>query len=287
MKTEFEKIKPDLGSSFTLLHVDIPINSVPWHYHYHPEIELVNVVKGSGKRHVGNHLSHFESGDLVLIGSNLPHAGFGNGAVGDHEEIVLQFKPEFIQNCLDWPEISELNSLFVKANQGIHFYGKTENDVKFLMRKMLKANPFNRLILFFEVFKLLADSTEFELLNEKNIKYNFQKKDEIRIKKIINFVNENYQKTIEFSEIADLANMTVPAFSAYFKKTMSINFTDFLNEFRVNQACNSLFAGKSVADASFDAGFNNVTYFIKVFKTIKGDSPLVYQKKLSTSFVEN
>ncbi|MES2796080.1 MAG: AraC family transcriptional regulator [Bacteroidota bacterium] len=281
MKTEFEKITPDLGSSFTVLHVNIPVNSVPWHYHYHPEIELVNVIKGSGKRHVGNHLSYFDSGDLVLIGSNLPHAGFGNGAVGKHEEIVLQFKYDFIQNSAqNWPEITDFRSLFSKANQGIHFYGETEKAVKLLMKKMLNSEPFDRLLLFFKVFKLLAQSTEYELLNAVGIKYNFQKKDEIRIKKIIDYVEENFQKNIEFSEIADLANMTIPAFSAYFKKTMSVNFTDFLNEFRVNQACNALLAGKSVADTSFETGFNNVTYFIKVFKAIKGDSPLVYQKKL-------
>lgn len=281
MKTEFEKITPDIGSSFTLLHLDIPVNSVPWHYHYHPEIELVNVVKGSGKRHVGNHLSYFDSGDLVLIGSNLPHAGFGNGAVGDHEEIVLQFKPEFIENSiLNWPEFGEINALIEKANQGIHFFGKTSLKIKLLMKKMLNAEPFIRLLLFFEVFKTLSQSTEYVLLNGIGIKYNFQKKDEIRIKKILNYVENNYQKNIEFSEIADLANMTIPAFSAYFKKTMSINFTDFLNEFRINQACNVLLSGKSVADASFETGFNNVTYFIKVFKAIKGDSPLVYQKKL-------
>ena len=34
-------------------------------------------------------------------------------------------------------------------------------------------------------------------------------------------------------------------------------------------------------DASFESGFNNVTYFIKVFKAVKGDSPLVYQKKIN------
>ncbi len=280
MKTEFEKITPDLGSSFTVLHINIPVASVPWHYHYHPEIELVNVVKGSGKRHVGNHISYFDSGDLVLIGSNLPHAGFGNGAVGEHEEIVIQFKPEFIENSIqNWPEFSELNNLILRANQGIHFFGNTEIEVKKILFNMLSAKPFERLILLFDVFQILSKSTEFELLNVNGIRYNFHKKDELRLKNILNFVEQNYQKPIEFKQIADLANMTIPAFSAYFKKTMSITFTDFLNEFRINQACNALLAGKSVTDASFESGFNNVTYFIKVFKSIKGDSPLVYQKK--------
>jgi AraC-like DNA-binding protein/quercetin dioxygenase-like cupin family protein len=281
LKTEFEKINPDPGSSFTMLHVKVLKNSAPWHYHYHPEIELVNVIKGSGKRHVGNHLSYFNSGDLVLIGSNLPHAGFGNSAVGEHEEIVLQFKPSFIENSiLNWPEMPEFKQLIDKANQGIHFFGKTEVKVKSLMLKMLKADPFGRLLYFLEIFKILSLSTEYELLNAIGLKYNFQKKDELRIMKILNFVEANYQKNIEFKDVADLASMTLPAFSAYFKKTMSTNFTDFLNEFRINQACNLLLSGKNVADVSFETGFNNVTYFIKVFKNIKGDSPLVYQKKL-------
>jgi AraC-like DNA-binding protein/mannose-6-phosphate isomerase-like protein (cupin superfamily) len=281
MKTEFEKIVPDSGSSVTLLHINIPVNSVPWHYHYHPEIELVCVVKGSGKRHVGNHLSYFTAGDLVLIGSNLPHAGFGNGAVGEHEEIVVQFKPEIVETgLLKLAEFSEINNLFLKASQGIHFFGQTEKTVKKILIKMLKVNPFERLIFLLEAFQILSKSTEYELLNATGIRYNFQKKDELRLKNILEFVDKNFQKNIDFKQIADLANMTVPAFSAYFKKTMSITFTDFLNEFRVNQACNALLAGKSVADTSYDCGFNNVTYFIKVFKTIKGDSPLVYQKKL-------
>jgi AraC-like DNA-binding protein/mannose-6-phosphate isomerase-like protein (cupin superfamily) len=281
VKTEFEKISPDPGSSFTLLHINIPVNSVPWHYHYHPEIELVNVVKGSGKRHVGNHIKYFDNGDLVLIGSNLPHSGFGNGAVGEHEEIVVQFRPEFIESSLlNWPEFSELQTLLDNANRGIHFFGKTSQKIKKLMHKMLNTDPFQRLLLLFEIIKIMSKSADYELLNSIGIKYNFQKKDENRIKKILNFVEQNYQKNIEFKDVADLANMTIPAFSAYFKKTMSLNFTDFLNEFRINQACNYLLAGKSVADASFEAGFNNVTYFIKVFKNIKGDSPLVYQKKL-------
>ena len=281
MKTEFEKITPDLGSSFTTLHINIPVASVPWHYHYHPEIELVNVVKGSGKRHVGNHISYFDSGDLVLIGSNLPHAGFGNGAVGEHEEIVIQFKPDFLENTIqNWPEFTEIKNLILRARQGIHFYGDTEIIVKKILGDMLTAKPFERLILLLEVFQILAKSTEFELLNVTGIRYNFQKKDERRLKNILDFVEQNYQKPIEFKQIANLANMTIPAFSAYFKKTMSITFTDFLNEFRINQACNALLVGKSVTDASFESGFNNVTYFIKVFKAIKGDSPLVYQKKL-------
>ena len=143
-------------------------------------------------------------------------------------------------------------------------------------------DPFDRLIVFMEVFQILANSTEYELLNTIDFKYNFQKKDELRLKKVLNFIEKNFQNNIEFKTMADLANMTVPAFSAYFKKTMSVTFTDFLNEYRINQACNLLLQGKSVNETSFDCGFNSVTYFVKAFKKLKGYSPLAFQKKMAS-----
>jgi AraC-like DNA-binding protein/mannose-6-phosphate isomerase-like protein (cupin superfamily) len=279
MKTEFEKIVPNEGSSFKFLHFNVSLDAAPWHYHYHPEIELVCVVKGSGRRHVGNHISYFTNGDLVLIGSNLPHSGFGNGAIGEHEEIVIQLKPEILaQNFTNWPEFLAIENLLDRANQGIYFFGSTEKLVKSKLKKLIKCNEFERLICLLEVFNLLANSNDYELLNAVGKRYNFQKKDELRLSKILNFVEKNYENVISIKEVAAIANLTVPAFSAYFKKTMSVTFTDFVNEYRINQACGLLVSGKSVADVCFECGFNNISYFSRLFKALKGKSPSAFQK---------
>ena len=79
MNVECEIILPDEGSSFRLLHTKTKAEQFPWQYHYHPEYEIVCVLQGGGTRHVGNHFSNYEKGDLVFIGPNLPHAGFGLG----------------------------------------------------------------------------------------------------------------------------------------------------------------------------------------------------------------
>ena len=95
MKVIIEHISPDENSSFKVFHIkDIPISELNWNYHYHPEIEIVCVLKGKGTRHVGYHKSHFEDGALVMIGSNIPHSGLGLNATDPHEEIVILFKGE-------------------------------------------------------------------------------------------------------------------------------------------------------------------------------------------------
>ena len=71
-----EKIEPNFGHSFALRKFeDINPNTLPF-WHFHPELEIVYVKHGSGKRHIGNHISYYSGGDLIFLGPNLPHYGF-------------------------------------------------------------------------------------------------------------------------------------------------------------------------------------------------------------------
>src|ERR1700733_4712621 len=124
MKIEFEVIQPDEGSSFRMLHNKTNAEEYPWLYHYHPEYEIVCVLYGVGARHVGNHFSSYENGDLVFMGPNLPHAGFGLNAHGPHEEIVLQIKENvFRQSIICRPEMTGIAELLEKVKYGMFFKG--------------------------------------------------------------------------------------------------------------------------------------------------------------------
>ena len=95
-KPTLEKINPKFGSSiFVKKGTFKNIGSTPF-WHFHPEIELVYVDSGNGKRHIGNHLSYFKNSQLILIGSNLPHYGFTDRLTQEGSETLVQFKPEFL-----------------------------------------------------------------------------------------------------------------------------------------------------------------------------------------------
>ena len=95
-KPAFEKIVPEFGKSLLVKqHNEIVENNLPF-WHFHPELELVYVNKGKGKRHIGSHLSYFNNSQLILIGANLPHSGFTDRFSTNGTEIIVQFKEDFL-----------------------------------------------------------------------------------------------------------------------------------------------------------------------------------------------
>ena len=280
MKVEFELIHPDEGSSFRLLHTKTRAEEYLWQYHYHPEYEMVCVLNGTGTRHVGNHFSSYENGDLVLMGPNLPHSGFGLNAHGPHEEIVIQVKEEvFNQSIITRPEMMPIANLMENARHGIYFTGETKEKVTKKLIRLSKLLPFERFIELVSVLQALATSADYHLLNSPQATFpSIIQKHHVRLKNIFTYVEQHFDEQIDMKKVADIAHLTIPAFCNYFKKVMNITFTDFINQYRIQQACMLLQQEKTITEACFECGFNNVTYFNKVFKTITHKTPSEFKK---------
>ena len=279
MKLQFEKIAPDQGSSFKLIHWKSENDRFFWHQH--PEYEIIYVKKGTGKLHVGNHMGQYTEGEVMFLGPNLPHTGLGYGVIGEHEEIIVQLQQDFLgQDFLNVPELAKVKRLFEKASFGISFFGKTKKSVSFLMEQLALKTGIDRLIALLEIFKILSESSEYQVLNDPLSKFDFRHKDEDRINRIYSFVEENYTEEIRIETVAEIANLSVPSFCRYFKKMTHLTFTDFLNEFRVNNACKLLHTGVPVSYVCFSSGFNSISHFSKTFKQIKGQSPRDYKKDI-------
>ena len=130
MKASLEKIEPGFGSSFTIRKfTDVQYHSKP-HWHFHPEYEIVYISNGRGKRHIGDHISYYEDGDLIFLGPDLPHFGFTEELYEKHVEIVLQMKEDFLGNdFLSRPEMLRIQQLFSRSKQGLSFFGETKKKI--------------------------------------------------------------------------------------------------------------------------------------------------------------
>ncbi|MFT3933412.1 MAG: AraC family transcriptional regulator [Chitinophagaceae bacterium] len=283
MKIEFELIQEDEGSSFRLLHDKIPAEEYSWQYHYHPEFEIVCVLAGNGTRQVGNHASNYENGDLVLMGPDLPHSGFGLNTRGTIEQIVVQFKKDvFGPGFLARPEMKHISLLLEKSSYGISFGDATKEKVMKRMMRLPKISPFERFVELTHILQLMATSEEYTLLNSQITLPNTIRKVHVRLQNIFNYVEQNYQEEINIKKVAAIAHLTVPAFCNYFKKIMNITFTDFINQYRIEQACIMLQQEKSIGQVCFECGFNNVPYFNKVFKAIVKKTPSEFKKTVNS-----
>ena len=283
-----EKIEANYGSSFRIRKFDIhKKNGAPF-WHFHPELQLVFVRGGNGKRHIGNHLSYFRNGDLILIGSNLPHYGLTDQLTKNQLEIVIQFRKDFLgDQFLSTPEMQAIRQLFRRAKYGILFTESLKYELGERLEELYELNNFDRLMKFLKILNVLAATSNYELLNASDyvIEVNLQENE--RMKRIYGFVRNNYQEKINMNEIAGEANMTIPAFSRYFKKHSGKTFTQFVNEFRIVHACKLLTeSNRSVSSIAMESGFNNFSHFNRLFKKQLGQAPSAYRndyKQISVS----
>ncbi|WP_316814037.1 AraC family transcriptional regulator [Pedobacter heparinus] len=286
MKPSFEVIEPSFGSSFYYSKYAKDVNNKAHLWHYHPEIEMVFVNGGSGKRQIGSHLSYYTDGDLILIGGNLPHCGFTDTNTGNKTESVIQMKPEFLgTGFLALQETKGIAELFNKAKGGIAFGPQTKETVGSSIELMDEQPPFERLLTLLKVLKALENSEDYKILNASGFAMEMQIQDNDRISMVFNYIKDHFQEEINLIAVAEMASMTVPSFCRYFKKITKKTFTQFVNEYRVVHA-SKLLAEKqiSIANISYESGFNNFSHFNKLFKAFTGKSASQYRKELKSVF---
>ncbi len=282
LKPTFKKITPDFGSSITAIQKTKKRKRSEAFWHFHPELELVYVNKGKGRRHIGNHLSYFNNSQLILIGSNLPHNGFTDRLTSKGKETMLQFHPEFLGDLFNkLPEMKNITQLIERSKKGILFKREIKEIVGPKIEKLPKYEGIKRVTKLLEILELLALSSDYVLLNENGYMFETQPQDSNKIDKIFKYVNKNYQEHISLDEIAAYVNLTVPAFCRYFKKVTGKTFTQFVNECRIFYATKLLTESQSsITDICFECGFNNFSHFNKVFNEVIGKSASKYRNEM-------
>ncbi len=270
--------------------VSVRIDRLPYFYsdwHYHPELELVYIIKGEGTRFVGDNIDRFESGDLVLLNSNLPHVWKSDEEYFKPESkktvaaIVIHFQIDFLGSQL-WnvPEFSTISKLLESSRSGISFHIPTRHPIKKLLIKIPNLSLFDRLLMLLTILNQL--STIKEQKNLSGISYtenNLLNKSE-RLDKINNFIINNFKNEIQHEKVAAIANMTVASLCRYFKKKTRKTLTEFINEVRIGYACKLLIDGKySISDICYQCGYNNPSYFNRQFKKITQINPGQYLAK--------
>ena len=278
MKLNLEQIHPDNDSSFRFL-LTPKLNEV-FYWHFHPEIELVYVEADKGIRHIGDHISTYEGCDLALIGSYIPHLNFDYGVKATVETVVIQFPETYFEAGLARiPELQKVVDLMERAKTGIAFTGETKRIAGVRLKKLQYMDRFHQFMELMSIFQFLAVSDEYEDLEVRPISSQTILKQQERMHRIHQFVEMNFQKTIDTHQIADEVNLTLPAFCRYFKKATKLTYTDFVNQYRVQYAKKLLIQDKNVTETCFECGFESLSYFNRIFKKFAGVSPSEFKRR--------
>lgn len=285
MKPQLLKVPKGIQKSFSIRRDVVLYFYNRWHYH--PELELIHIEQGSGTQFVGDNIRSFQSGDLLLIGPNLPHYWrcdekyFQRGSQLYAQATVVHFSEDiFGKNFLGLPENKSIYDLLVKARLGMKILGEGTDKVKTLLHELLNQTNGNPLISLMQILETLAHCEEINVLSNTQYQNEYDQYDTDRINHIYQYSISNFQKKISIEEIAEVANISPHSFCRYFKSRSRKTYSQFLLELRIGHACKLLSESRiPVAQVCFESGFNNFANFNKYFKLHTGKSPMQYQKE--------
>lgn len=102
----------------------------------------------------------------------------------------------------------------------------------------------------------------------------------INLKKVISYILEHYDTEIHLEELSQLVNMNPQYFCRYFKKNMGKTITEYINEVRIEKAAKQIAETDCrIIDIAQNCGYDNVSYFIRRFRRMKGMTPIQYREK--------
>ncbi|NLR92079.1 AraC family transcriptional regulator [Flammeovirga agarivorans] len=246
---------------------------VPY-WHYHPEIELTLIKKGQGLRFIGDAVTTFEEGDVVLIEPDVPHQWVSSKEVIEVEAIVVHFNQEHFKSI---PELNQLLTSFISKGSGISFLNIYQSISPLFSQLLVKKESYLRLtdlVLILHHLKS-AESEAIPYMLSRDI--NLQGND--RLDKIHQYIFQKYSSTIRIDEIASIVNMTKTSFCRWFKHVKGISFIHYLHQFRIEQACHLIkHSDLSISEICYEVGFESLSQFNRTFKQIKECSPSTFRK---------
>jgi len=256
-------------------------------FHFHEECQLVYITNGKGKRIVGDSIEHFEDGELVFIGSNVPHVWIDEDRhIGAYRKkcssLSLFISPQkFRTHFSAFGDIQRTDSLFEKAQRGMLIKGQAKNHIIALLETAQVQHGIEQIITLLNIVYALGTTLEFSLLASPNYANAISYKDNERMNRVYHYLLENFNKDIQCQEVAEIAGMNPNAFCRFFKSRTQRSLTIFLNEIRIGHACKLLVEkDESIAQIAYDCGFNNISNFNHFFKLLKKIPPRQFRKEI-------
>jgi AraC-like DNA-binding protein len=277
MKPIIEHLPLSDDTSFVARTHRTPNFEMPWHQHI--EHEIILFTEGAGLSFIGNYVGEFEVNDIFFLGANLPHT-FKKSDNLLTSAVVVHFRNDFWgKQFLTLPESKEIQQLLNMSVQGMKITGESKEILNPLIKFLEKEKGFRRIITLCECLDILTKKKEFTLLSTQEVKLVNNKTRE-RIDRIFQYTMENFRDSIQLSTVADIADMSIPAFCNYFKKSTKKKYIDFVNEVRIGYACKQLTDNTqtTVEGICYESGFNTLANFNKQFLKVKGMTPSRYRK---------
>jgi len=290
MKHPFQKSQIPEGKAFVIKELIAPFFDVNWHFH--TEYQLFVVLKGRGTRFIGDHMQNFREGDMVFTGPDLPHLWKNDKVYHQAENqlethgLVIYLPDNFLNNSVyQLEEFEGISSMLKKSVRGIEIQGKTNIIIRQMMLELLHIKGIKRITLLLRILQTIADSPDCKLIADAAYINTNKESERDRMGQVYEYVMHNFQGKVSLEQAAQISNLSVSAFSRFFKSRVNKSFSDFLTEVRISHACKLLHeTDLNISEISYECGFFTLSNFNKLFKDRVKKTPVEYRREFMKTF---
>ena len=251
-------------------------------WHWHPEIEITYVQKGTMCYKVNHMVYHLKEGDIVFNNSGALHSGTMENQkdcayipVTFDSRLIYGFFQSTVNSKYVDPVIQDSMLPAICIDQSESWHKPFREYLLRIIDLDEKKPDFYELditICLQSMWRLLLDHITYEpqASRENSLEYD-------RIKKILSYIEENYQNKITLNDIAGHIHLCESECTRLFKRHMNTTLFAFLQEYRIERSLEFLQDDQPVSAVADKAGFSDPNYYSKVFAKIKGCSPREYR----------
>ena len=258
---------------------DRRLDRIPFEWHYNTEYELTLTLNSRGQRFIGDNISLYEDGDLVLIGPKIPHTWYSSADVDPdrkHQAIVLWFTEKFARGMIEpHIELRPIERLLKASTRALAFSEPARLRARELICAMIDQTPAVRLLSLLNVLLLLAgDAGAAFVASDATQAASLPAATEERIGRVVSHLHTHYRDEIAIPRLMRIAALSRSSLHRLFKQQTNGTIGDYVAQLRVGNACALLMnSRKPISLIADEVGYTNLANFNRQFKSLKGKTP--------------
>ena len=261
----------------------VPLAGQGDHWHFHRASELTFFEKGTGTRFVADHIEHFESGDLVMLGSNVPHYWHVRG---ESKGAAIQWHFPAEHGIWEFAEARSLKWLEEAARRGLHVRGPTAAAAWAQMQQVENSTGLARLSAFLGLLALLASAPlgDTRTLAARPFSIAGTAEHQEAVSRAVSYIAAHYRDGVHLKDLLRITSMSRATFARQFQRHAGKSFSAFLNQVRLQAVCRALRdTDQRIGSIALEHGFNNLSFFNRLFRREFGVPPNLHRTRFSSA----
>jgi AraC-like DNA-binding protein len=252
--------------------------------HWHEELEIIYVLDQNLMIGINNEVFTLKPRDILLIGRGEVH--FFLTPPKKSKRLIIQFELAMFESFTEMMQDRRFSQPLIgyMDGAGLETHRDLEKQLLSIKDEYFSKHDGYQLAIrarLYDLMVILLRQVPMEKYSSLE-QYKRLKRLE-RLEQVFRYVEHNYTREITLAEIAGAANFSIYHFARFFKEATGMTFIQYLNNYRISKAIRYLCSTTDpITEIAFQAGFDSIKTFNRVFKQLKGCSPTEYKKSMAS-----